>query len=263
MQIEQPDLYQHPAPFEINPYWQEEMTLGPGPPPRRNRGRTANSDKTAKTDKTDTSRTLTTAGTQSTLDSKGSSSISLGPAQDSSQLLGGQGWNRKRYQRPDEEYLENIEEHGPVTKPKPTYFTARAPPVNDLHPPVVSTLPSNWEDRKWMKAKPPSAAFMEGKKGVTYVKKKSDSASPKQSAERADTPVSQSGTERRRKRRPPPISLSTDSDADSIASDSSRDEPPRPIPVMKRLSRRKKVGDDDLWIETDDERLELEKRWSR
>lgn len=263
MQIAQPDLYQHPAPFEINPYWQEEMTLGPGPPPRRNRGRTANSDRTAKTDKTDTSRTLTTAGTQSTMDSLGSSSISLGPVQDPSHLLGGHGWNRKRYQRPDEEFLENIEEHDPIAKPKPSYFTARAPPVNDLHPPVVSTLPSNWEDRKWMKAKPPSAAFMEGKKGVTYVKKKTDAASLKQSAERADTPVSHSGTERRRKRRPPPISLGTDSDADSIASDSSSDEPPRPMPVMKRGSRRRKVDNGDLWLKSEDEQFAPEKRWSR
>lgn len=276
MQIEQPDLYQHPAPFEVNPYWQEEISLGPGPPPRRNRNRTANSEKTTKSDG---GRTLTTAGTQS---SNGSSSTSLGQPQDPAQVLGGSQWNRKRYERPDEEYLEIIEEHDQwqenaispgisgwvVQKPEPAYYSARAPPINDLHPPVVSTLPSKWDDRKWMLAPPPSAAFMQGKKGVTEIKRnrtamvsREDQSIKSQKApqrideepndrllappgistprERTDTPVSHLSAEKRRKRRPPPLRTSTSTESD--ADDSSDDEPPRQLSVPKHRSTGRRV----------------------
>jgi hypothetical protein len=178
LQMEQPDLYHHPAPFETNPHWQEEINLGPKPPPRRTRNRTRDSN-----DK----RTITTASTMSTVGSHASSSIDLGPQQHTNGPLGGHSWNKKRYHRPDEEFVEADDEEEEdmeskavarrgslggisgwtISKPEATYYSARAPPVNDLHPPVVSTPPSHWKDRSWMKAPPPSAKFMQGKKGVT------------------------------------------------------------------------------------------------
>ena len=178
LQTEQPGMYHHPAPFEINPHWQEEITLGPGPPPRRNRNRTRDSKDTAP-------RNISTAGTQSTLGSLASSSTDLGPQQNPSHALGSQSWHKKKYGRPDEEFVNEADEDehddqlfGPskksasgwsIGKPEAAYGAARAPPINDLHPPVVSTPPSQWKDRRWMMAPPPSAKFMQGKKGVTNV----------------------------------------------------------------------------------------------
>jgi len=294
MQMEQPDLYQHPAPFEVNPYWQEEISLGPGPPPRRARNRTANSSNTEKSSKTDGGRTVNTTGTQSTMGSQSSSATDLGLVQKPSSLLGGHSWNRKRYHRPDEEFLEHISEQndpreGPVqqgiamgssvgvsgwaiTKPASVYYATRAPPVNDLHPPVVSTPPSSWRDRQWMKAKPPSAAFMEGKKSVTNLNRsRSGLGNPKaepstdpereilrkesqptdgcasdqvleaqntsqpsaRPPERADSSISHPGArERRKKRRPRPLRISHSSDDETDFSD---DE----MPASTTSARRK------------------------
>ncbi|KAJ4983034.1 hypothetical protein SVAN01_11491, partial [Stagonosporopsis vannaccii] len=39
--LEQPGAYHHPEPTGTNPYWGEEIALGPGPPPRRARRATA------------------------------------------------------------------------------------------------------------------------------------------------------------------------------------------------------------------------------
>ncbi|KAE9967837.1 hypothetical protein BLS_005940 [Venturia inaequalis] len=177
-----------PAPFETNPHWNEEMALGPSPPSRR----------ATKAD-TFASRGITTAGTVTSQYSTAGSSLSdLGPAQSVSSVhLPGHSWNTKRYQRADEEfvYVPDLEEVGdrppthrqmsdnsrkgssvgvagwpaePLEKPSSLYYMpARAPPVNDLHPPVVSTVPAKKEERAWMKEPPPSASFMNGKKGVT------------------------------------------------------------------------------------------------
>jgi len=250
-----------------------------------------NSDKSGKTDG---SRTLTTAGTHS---SQGSSSTDLGPAQDPSHLLAGNGWNKKRYHRPDEEVLEEIEEHdsrqGPVrqditmgssigisgwatSKPAPAYYTARCPPVNDLHPPVVSTLPTSRSDREWMKAKPPSAAFMEGKKGITDLNRNKSGTSSRNGQsttnlkpegsnktpqrpdeqpierhitpppaalirDRTDTLISQSGSKsrgRKRKGRAPQRSLSPSSFS---SADTSDDEAPQPVAIPKRKSTTRRV----------------------
>lgn len=176
-----PGMNLQPAPFETNPHWNEEMALGPSPPSRR-------------TNKADTiaSRGITTSGTAvSQYSTAGSSLSDLGPAQSVSSVhLQGHSWNTKRYQRADEEFvyfpaLEEVEDRPhahrkgssvgvagwseePMEKPSSIYYIpARAPPVNDLHPPVVSTVPAKKEERAWMKEPPPSASFMNGKKGVT------------------------------------------------------------------------------------------------
>ena len=43
------------------------------------------------------------------------------------------------------------------------YLAPKNPPVNDYHPPVVSSLPGHKDGRKWMLQPPPSAKVMEGK----------------------------------------------------------------------------------------------------
>ncbi|QDS72760.1 hypothetical protein FKW77_004276 [Venturia effusa] len=181
---DEPSTNVQPAPFQTNPHWKEEMTLGPAPPSRRkNRAGTI------------ASRGITTSGTSTSQWSTAGSSLSdLGPAQSVSSVhLHGHSWNVKRYQRADEEFvyfpaLDEVEDRPqahrmssqgssvgvpgwdtePVEKPSSIYYIpARAPPVNDLHPPVVSTVPAKREERAWMKEPPPSASFMNGKKGVT------------------------------------------------------------------------------------------------
>lgn len=47
-----------------------------------------------------------------------------------------------------------------------TYATSRNPPVNEYHPPVVSTPPLNVIETRWMLQPPPSAKVMAGKERV-------------------------------------------------------------------------------------------------
>lgn len=184
LETEQPGLYHHPSPFNTNPYWDEEIMLGPGPPKRK--GDKGGSKNTS-------SRALNTAG-------QGSSVTSTDPASSetmvpSEQRISGEDWNRKRYQREDEELwgheaprasqrirdaiakaessvgstLRAIE--GRLSKSGPSnreeerspYYVARNPPVNDLHPPVVSTQPTSKGATRWMLQPPPPAKVMEGK----------------------------------------------------------------------------------------------------
>ncbi len=187
-ETEQPGLYQHPSPFSTNPYWEEEIMLGPGPPKRKG-------DKGGS--KNGSSRALNTAGKGSSVASSGY--VSTDPGSSSTmvateQRLSGDDWNRKRYQREDEELwghetqkptqrirdafakaessvgstLRMIE--GRLSKSGPSkeeerspYYVARNPPVNDLHPPVVSTQPTSKGATRWMLQPPPPARVMEGK----------------------------------------------------------------------------------------------------
>jgi hypothetical protein len=188
LETEQPGLYRHPSPFSTNPYWDEEIMLGPGPPKRK--GDKGGSKNTS-------SRALNTAGQGSSVTSSGC--ISTEPQSSTTmvsndQRISGEDWNRKRYQREDEELwghettrasqrirdalakaessvgstLRMIE--GRLSKSGPSreedrspYYVARNPPVNDLHPPVVSTQPTSKGATRWMLQPPPPAKVMEGK----------------------------------------------------------------------------------------------------
>ena len=185
--MEQPDLYRQPEPSATNPYWSEEIVLGPGPPPRRT-GRKAHNG---------SQRGITTAGTHSTGPSRGGSSLDMNhpetadPARTSDDTLSGDNWNKRRYQREDEELwgfgdpdptmrkgsqsngtgssvgVAGISRPGTAYSTAESYYTARAPPVNDLHPPVVSMPSPNAADNKWMLQPPPRAKVMNGKERAT------------------------------------------------------------------------------------------------
>lgn len=188
LETEQPGLYRHPSPFSTNPYWGEEIMLGPGPPKRKGGGGGS---------KNASSRAINTAGQGSSVTSSGC--ISTDPGSSATmvsidQTLSGEDWNRKRYQREDEELwghettkasqrirdaiakaessvgstLRMIE--GRLSKSgiskeedRSPYYVARNPPVNDLHPPVVSTQPTSKGATRWMLQPPPPAKVMEGK----------------------------------------------------------------------------------------------------
>jgi hypothetical protein len=184
--------------------------MGPGPPKK-------NGDKGSS--KSGSQRALNTTGQESSY--AGSTAMSTGlstspTAVTEGSRLSGDGWNRKRYQREDEA-LWGIDFQGPgqrikdaiakagssargllnresVKEENPwTYYMARNPPVNDLHPPVVSTAPSSREETRWMLQPPPSAKIMEGKERVNRNRADSDGSSRRG----ADgTPLSRQVTER-------------------------------------------------------------------
>ncbi|CAN9198430.1 unnamed protein product [Alternaria alternata] len=180
LELEQPDAYHHPEPTGTNIYWQEEIAMGPGPPPRR-----ARRTNTATTGST---RGMPTRGTQSSALSNGGSSIDVDHAgntrlSDDTLDDDDETWNHKRYQREDEDLWGhdepsiNLEQtmtgssvggagyqiRRPVTSTSGSYYTARAPPVNDLHPPVVSLPSPDPIDNRWMLQPPPKASVMAGK----------------------------------------------------------------------------------------------------
>lgn len=186
---EQPGLYHHPSPFKTNPFWDEEISLGPGPPSRKGgTGKSASS-----------SRALN-PGVPSSVTSDIPHSLAPSSLAPSSPTLAASdqdsAWNSQRYQREDEELwgvdtikagqrlmrdalataqssvgskLRAMESRLPKFSLKDEddaalpYFVSRNPPVNDLHPPVVSSHPWQRGGMRWMLQPPPSARVMEGK----------------------------------------------------------------------------------------------------
>ena len=155
---------QHPSPFSTNPYWNEEISLGPGPPQRK-----ANRDGKGKPKD---SRGLRTGGVGSSTGT-GTSSADTVVGEEGGERLrdSGDGWNKRRYQREDE-ILWGKEDEGKPTgmsslsrsaSGNASYYQARNPAVNDLHPPVVSTQPTHRNETLWMLQPPPRAKMMEGK----------------------------------------------------------------------------------------------------
>ncbi|KAI9845772.1 MAG: hypothetical protein M1838_001559 [Thelocarpon superellum] len=192
LETEQPGLYRHPSPFSTNVYWREEQALGPGPPQRR-----------AGKNERGSQHQLLSVGPGSSVGSSGG--CSPGPGKDSTELhpaaedtLHGDNWNRRRYQREDEDLwghgvppIPHRDRRGsnvgssiglvgigrPEKAATEDYYTARNPPVNELHPPIVSTHPTNRSETRWMLQPPPSAKIMEGKERATL--SRSDSGASK------------------------------------------------------------------------------------
>ncbi len=190
--LEQPDNYYHPEPTGTNPYWGEEIALGPGPPPRRAR-------------KTNTGSTngVARVGTGGTVTSQAGSSLDVDRSKDVrlSDDTEDEAWNLKRYQREDED-LWGLDEapipimqttsaslssglgsvlgfktSRPGTSRSGSYYSARAPPVNDLHPPVVSIPSPDASDNQWMLQPPPKASVMSGKERATHRSRSGSGAS--------------------------------------------------------------------------------------
>ncbi|RAK97115.1 uncharacterized protein BO80DRAFT_198134 [Aspergillus ibericus CBS 121593] len=179
---DQPRPLAQPTAFSTNPGWAEEIALGPGPPARRGGHRAAHR-------RTDSWNTGVSADSTQDVSRTGGSSHK----KDKSSLKHplGDRWNRMRYQREDEPlWGQDVEvkgssvglsgggkeDAGSTSK----YYIARVPPVNDLHPPIVSGPKSRAETR-WMLQPPPSARVMAGKERVGDTVRSNDS-----SAQRAD-----------------------------------------------------------------------------
>ncbi|KUI66370.1 hypothetical protein VM1G_01412 [Cytospora mali] len=212
LEMEQPGLYRHPNPEHTNQYWLEDINMGPSLPKRgpNNRNESQRKLKSAgNTIGTDTSTvgrggsigstgafSSNEAGSSPTMvadDFELRTTLSMSVA-DSADLE----WNRKRYQREDEELWGHHMMHiragqrlrDVITKGRDTagrlfdpraprereiteeerygfYATPRNPPVNDYHPPVVSSRPASKGEFAWMLQPPPPAKVMEGKVPVS------------------------------------------------------------------------------------------------
>ncbi|KAL8689745.1 MAG: hypothetical protein Q9218_004644 [Villophora microphyllina] len=155
-------LYPHPAPFSTNQYWQEEMALGPGPPRKKkdmDRKRGRDSAQMSQRDLTTGNSARTGTSSADTIIAKISTEESVEVEQE---RRSGDGWNRRRYQREDEDLWGADSVYDPQPGDK-NYYVAKNPAVNDLHPPVVSTQPTHRSETRWMLQPPPSARVMEGK----------------------------------------------------------------------------------------------------
>ena len=204
IEMEQPGLYDHPLPFATNPHWEEEMRLGPGPPRRDRR----------KAEKPESKWAKMRSGTEHMLEG----GISDLPAEEEVDRIDTQstieteeveGWNRSRYQREDEELwghdvnhparVENAIGHprsfakgstiglvgasrAPGDRTEKYHYTVRCPPVNELHPPVVSSPPTNGGQMKWMLQPPPNAKIMEGKQRANRSRAGTGGSSQKEAA---------------------------------------------------------------------------------
>lgn len=223
--MEQPDLYRHPDPFHTNPYWDEEIRMGPSLPKKR-KGSDGMSKSLSQRRLTAASRDgRPSIGTGSSvvvsMSEMGSiasprpsinpnnvhslgSAPTVVPEEDplsptlskTVSVSTSADWNHKRYQREDEElwgnestwskhklmdaikhagtsagrYMESkLGREKQVTDEDRYnfYFTPRNPPVNEYHPPVVSSKPAHKDALRWMLQPPPPAKVMEGKVPVT------------------------------------------------------------------------------------------------
>ncbi|PHH64204.1 hypothetical protein CDD82_1785 [Ophiocordyceps australis] len=184
LETEQPGLYRHPSPFNTNPYWQEEISMGPRLPKKA-------------ASKNSSQRRLMSSGRDSSvpsvMETTNEATESAASADDDETVS--DDWNTRRgYQREDEELWGQLGGHhrlmDALSKARDSagrlidatlgidkevtdderrefYQSPRIPPVNDYHPPVVSNRPAHRDARKWMLQPPPPAKVMEGKVPVT------------------------------------------------------------------------------------------------
>ncbi|KAL7798513.1 hypothetical protein V8C37DRAFT_206585 [Trichoderma ceciliae] len=190
LETQQPGLYRHPSPFNTNPYWQEEISMGPSLPKKA-------------TSKNSSQRGLMSAGGEISalsLSGRTNTGDSHTNFDDSTLVVSQEGilsddWNKRHgYQREDEELwgadwtghrlkdafskardsagklIEStlgMDKEVTEEERRAFYAAPRNPPVNDFHPPVVSSKLPHKEAHKWMLQPPPSAKVMEGKVPVS------------------------------------------------------------------------------------------------
>jgi hypothetical protein len=195
MDVAESGLYRHPSPFTTNIYWREEMALGPGPPQKRSGKEGKGSQRRLLSagpgSSLDSRHRYRSGGRGMGGGGGGGDGASVSDAQPESR--GGSGfhhdWWYKRHQREDEvlwgseparrdgsrgQRRRSIAEGSSVgvtgmgradtgsTSPE-SYYVARNPPVNALHPPIVRTPPTNRNETRWMLQPPPKACVMNGK----------------------------------------------------------------------------------------------------
>ncbi|KAH9904173.1 hypothetical protein F4778DRAFT_85218 [Xylariomycetidae sp. FL2044] len=199
LQAEYPGSYQHPDPFNTNPYWSEEIMMGPHTKTKKYTGGTSKDTGQRGLNSADKEH-ASVAGSSVGIGSPNPGSSPTVVADDGKLSFSttlSDDWNRKRYQREDEELwghelyrtghklMDAIKHAGSSAgrllevslgmEPKPIteedrqkfYFAPRNPPVNDYHPPIVRQVPLHRDGHMWMLQPPPAAKVMEGKVPVS------------------------------------------------------------------------------------------------
>ncbi|PHH86683.1 hypothetical protein CDD83_9893 [Cordyceps sp. RAO-2017] len=191
LETEQPGLYRHPSPFNTNPYWQEEINMGPSLPKKA--ASKNSSQRGLASSGHESSAPSVSEHTTAVADSRTNVGDSLATTPETD-AASDDGWNRRRgYQREDEELWGAAPGHKLIDafskardsagrlidatlgidkevtdqERRDFYLSPRNPPVNDYHPPVVSSKPPHRDARKWMLQPPPPAKVMEGKVPVS------------------------------------------------------------------------------------------------
>ncbi|KAL7628346.1 hypothetical protein AAE478_002548 [Parahypoxylon ruwenzoriense] len=193
-----PGSYQHPDPFNTNPYWSEEIMMGPRLESKKYGGSKSTSQKRLNSSGKESTSVAGSSSTRVNSTSPGSSHTAVGEdGKLSFSTTLSDDWNRKRYQREDEELwghelsrtghklMDAIKHAGSSAgrlletslgmEPKSVteedrrnfYFVPRNPPVNDYHPPIVRQRPTHKDANMWMLQPPPAAKIMEGKVPVS------------------------------------------------------------------------------------------------
>ncbi|KAJ9195543.1 hypothetical protein DTO021D3_5071 [Paecilomyces variotii] len=220
---DQPRPFAQPTPFSTNEGWKEEIALGPGPPARRGGNRAGNN------------RSHSRQTERESNDAAADSSTSLG--YESPHRRGGIGerWNWMHHQREDEPLWGQEAKGSSVgisgrgrsdTNASGKYYAPRAPPVNDLHPPIVSG-PTSRAETRWMLQPLPSAKVMAGKAG-------SD----------ASTRGSRGGSQKKRVNVRPPGALADSDDEDDIQDEHSTPADGRPGWLRSRSANSKRTSPD-------------------
>ncbi|KAK4201830.1 hypothetical protein QBC40DRAFT_49018 [Triangularia verruculosa] len=217
---EQPQLYRHPDPFQTNPYWEEEIKMGPSLP-RKGKNIDMSSKSLSQRRLTAASRDggASIGAGSSVMFNMGSPTSTVGPRPSISTTIAptiaeeevssptlsktlsvstASDWNLKPYQREDEElwgheyesqrrtqklvdalkqagssagrFVESklgLEKQVTEQDRYDFYFAPKNPPVNEYHPPVVSSKPAHKDGLRWMLQPPPPAKVMEGKVPVS------------------------------------------------------------------------------------------------
>ena len=168
--------FQQALPSCTNPGWDEEIVLGPGPPPARLskkelRKRDLLREKLSSTyiAESDSAKSITRVGTTSTPDNNSGKSMSPGTRS----KLSEESWYSRRYQRKDEPLwgrnsdsmtsLGRISSIAHTIKHPESYYHPRNPEINDFNPPIISNIPLSPAENLWMLQPPPRAKVMEGK----------------------------------------------------------------------------------------------------
>ncbi|KAL1954239.1 hypothetical protein VTO42DRAFT_1472 [Malbranchea cinnamomea] len=172
--------FHQPSPFSTNPYWSEEIALGPGPPARKAGHRVSAS-------RTGSQKNL--ASPDGFVDPKTVAGVISGlkgtPKKDKDRAMRAfsDRWNKVRYQREDEELWgtgikgSSVGLSGPRrvdTDGSTRYDVPRREDMDDMRHPVIVLNPRSKAETRWMLQPPPSANLMAGK---TYPR--SERARPK------------------------------------------------------------------------------------
>lgn len=198
--LQNPDTYRQPSPFRTNQYWAEEIRAGPGPPLRRlpKKERKRRQLEKDERGRSPTRRQSQGEGKKDILalpEPAYLGGIKTIIRNNQNRLSGLESkWKDWRgFQREDEELWGNestddlndmepdsrrgpvrhgssigvpgplqLDSQGRLCERREGYWMARHPPVNDLHPPVVSVPNRSKPANQWMLQPPPPSAVMNG-----------------------------------------------------------------------------------------------------